>query len=70
MVKLSFGQQQRLKTICQHNRKPMSISQPTWDDLLHGYLVTLEGIDLVILWEAIGLDFSRAMKRSQDKLEQ
>ena len=70
MVKLSFGQQQRLQTICQNNRKPTGISKPTWHDLLHGYLVTLEGIDLVILWQAMGLDFSRAMKRSQDELKQ
>lgn len=70
MVKLSFDQQQRLKTICHHNRKPMRISQPTWDDLQHGYLVVLEGFDLVILWEAMGPDFSWAMKRSQDELEQ
>ena len=70
MVKLNFSQQKRLKTICQQNRKPIGISEPTWDDLLHGYLVTLEGIDLVILWQAMGPDFSGAMKRSQDELEQ
>lgn len=68
MIRLSFGQQQRLQTLCKYTRRPMGISQPRWDDLLHGYLTTLNEIDLVVLMEAMGLEFSRAMKRSQDEL--
>ncbi|MCH8876249.1 MAG: hypothetical protein IIA89_05440 [Chloroflexi bacterium] len=68
MIRLSFGQQQRLKTLCQNNRRPLGIPQPRWDDLLEGYLTTLNEIDLVVLMEAMGSKFSRAMKRSQDEL--
>ena len=68
MVSLSFGQQQRLKTLCQNNRRPLGIPQPRWDDLLEGYLTTLNEIDLAALMEAMGSEFSRAMKRSQDEL--
>ena len=70
MIRLSFGQQQRLQTLCQYTRRPMGISQPRWDDLLHGYLTTLNEIDLVILVEEMGSRFFRAMARNQDELEQ
>ncbi len=70
MIRLSFAQQQRLQTVCQNNRKPIGIPQPRWDDLLHGYLTALNEIDLEILREALGSEFFRAMKRSQDELEQ
>lgn len=70
MVSLSYGQQQRIKTLCQNNRKPVGIPQPRWDDLEHGYLVTLNEIDIEILGEALGLEFFRAMTPSRDELEQ
>ncbi len=68
MITLSFGQQQRLKTLCQNKRRPPGIPPPRWDDLLEGYLTTLNEIDLAVLMEAMGSEFSRAMKRSQDEL--
>ncbi len=70
MIRLSFGQRQRLQTLCQNNRKPMGISQARTDDLLQTYLTTLNEIELVVLVEAMGSEFFRAMKRSQDALEQ
>jgi len=70
MIKLSFGQQQRIKTLCQNNRKPVGIPQPKWDDLEHGYLATLDKIDIEILGEALGLEFLRAMTPSQVELKQ
>ena len=70
MIKLSFGQQQRMQTLCQKNRKPRGFPQLKWDDLLQGNLATLDEIDLVILVEAIGSEVSRAMKRGQVELEQ
>jgi hypothetical protein len=68
MIRLSLGQQQRLMTLCQNKRRPPGIPEPRWDDLLEGYLTTLNEIDLVVLTEAMGSEFSRAMKRSQDEL--
>ena len=48
----------------------MGIPQPRRDDLLQTYLTTLNEIVLVVLVEAMGSEFFRAMKRSQDALEQ
>ena len=70
MIRLTYGQQQRLKTLCQIKRRPAGIAHPRWDDLLHGYLATLDEIDLVILREALGPEFFLAMMASQDELEQ
>ena len=70
MIRLSVGQQQCLQTLCQNNRKPMGIPQPRWDDLLRGYLAILNEIELVVLVEAMGSEFFRAMKRSEDELKQ
>ena len=53
-----------------NNRKPMGIPQPRWDDLLRGYLAILNEIELVVLVEAMGSEFFRAMKRSEDELKQ
>ena len=68
MIRLSLGQQKRLMTLCQNNRRPPGIPQQRWDDLLEGYLTALNEIDQVVLIEAMGSEFSRAMKRSQDEL--
>jgi len=68
MIRLSLGQQQRLKTLCQNKRRPPGIPEPRWDDLLEGYLTTLNEIDLVVLVEAMGSEFSWVMKRSKDEL--
>ncbi len=54
MVNLSFGQQQRLMALCQNKRRPSGIPQQRWDDLLEGYLTTLNEIDQVVLIEAMG----------------
>ena len=70
MVKLSHGQQQRLKMLCQNSRKPMGIRDPKWDDLSRGYLASLDEIDIDILREALGREFLLAMTPSQDELEQ
>lgn len=70
MVKLSHAQQQRLKTVCQNSRKPVGIRDPKWDDLSHGYLASLDEIDVEILREALGREFLLAMTPSQDELEQ
>ena len=69
MVRLTYGQQQRLKTLCQNNRRPAGISHPRWNDLRHGYLATLNEIDLVILREALGPEFFLAMMASRNELE-
>ncbi len=68
MIRLGLGQQKRLMTLCQNNRRPPGIPQQRWDDLLEGNLTTLNEIDQVVLIEAMGSEFSRAMKRSQDEL--
>ena len=68
MIGLSLGQQKRLMMLCQNNSRPPGIPQQRWDDLREGSLTTLNEIDQVVLIEALGSEFSRAMKRSQDEL--
>ena len=70
LVNLSYGQRQRLRTLCQNSRKPAGIREPKWDDLSHGYLSILDEIDIDILREALGQEFLLAMTPSQDELKQ
>ncbi len=67
---MSYGQQQRLKTLCQNSRKPAGIREPKWDNLSRRYLATLDEIDIEILREALGLEFFRAMTLGKDELVQ
>jgi len=65
MVRLSLSQQQRLMALCQNKRRPLGIPQQRWDDLLEGYLTTMNEIDQVILIRAMGPEFSRVISAAR-----